>query len=262
MIIKNELSKYKMQTPDAYRRVLDDEVNIDAPNIVAYVGSEMKPSSRILEMGIMPGSGSLQFVDQASEYTGTHPNIKVIPEIEKTKRPSNLKLYVCPLNQQPIDNQSVDVVLSLLGPIGHSTSEAYRVLEPGGKFYVWKVGEGDKKELKAMFGNDLRGPRGYNLEMAQGERVRLLEQELETNGFEVTEKHEFFFDSYLPDKATLIHFLKTLGARAVRDFDEHTDNQVLDEIVAQHTRDYQFNDRTESGIWIRKHEVLVVGTKK
>ena len=251
----------KMKTPDAYRKVLDEEVNIDAPNIMDYIQKGINPNSRILEIGIMPGSGSLQFVEQCKKkYIGTNPKQEMIDGVkEESDQPL---LYTCPLNQQPVNDQSINVVLSLLGPIGHSTSEAYRVLEPEGKFYVWKVGEEDKRELKAMFGNDNEGPRGYNMEMEKGERIMLLEEELETNGFEISETHQFFFDCYLPTKPALVHFLKTLGNRAVRAFDEQKDDDVLDEIVEQHTKPYQLNGKTESGIWFRKHEVMVVGIKK
>ena len=251
----------KMKTPDAYRKVLDEEVNIDAPNIMDYIQKGINPNSRILEIGIMPGSGSLQFVEQCKKkYIGTNPKQEMIDGVkEESDQPL---LYTCPLNQQPVNDQSINVVLSLLGPVGHNTSEAYRVLEPGGKFYVWKVGEEDKRELKAMFGNDNKGPRGYNMEMAKGERVKLLEEELKNGGFNITKTHQFFFDSYLPNKSALIHFLETLGPRAVRNFDKHKDNEVLDEIVKQHTKQYQHDERTESGIWFRKHEVMVVGIKK
>jgi len=211
-------------------------------------------SSVVLDVGISTGYKTLPLANYCKVLYGIDPSEELLKKAKENACSLNLcNVYLSEgvADALPFDRCSMDLIVSLLSP--HNSKEAYNALGPDGIYHIEKVGAGDKRDMKQLFGSDEKGPRGYLCEIEAGERRRNLEQEMREAGFSDIRSADIFFDCYYRTIDDLVLLLKGVP-HTVRDFSEDKDREVLDRI----NKDMM----TEKGILVRKHEIVVIGTKQ
>jgi len=236
-----------------YANVPKNEDNDPRPyDTLAQLRSIVSPDSAVLDVGCGTAHKTLPLASHCGWLYGVEPSVGLLEKARAGAQGlGNVRFWEANKDALPFADSSLDVVVSLLSP--HNTAEVRRVLRPGGTFYLEKVGEQDKKDLKRMFGQDEKGPRGYNFAKADDARRRELVAEFRENGFDQVRSASLFFDCYYPDMEALVYLLEHVKF-TVRDFSREEDAVALNRIEAELS--------TPRGIRVQKHEIVVVGRKR
>ena len=220
---------------------------------VAQIRDVINKDSVVLDVGCGTAYRTLPLAEKCATFYGIDPSEPLLEkarESVKEKGLNNVNFSEGIAQNLNIPDSSIDVVISQLAP--HDVKEAYRVLRPGGIFYLEKTGVGDKREMKELFGSDKNGSRGYLCEMNIGDRKDLIEQEFKDAGFTNTATAHLFFKGYLPKIEDVVLLMETVKI-TVRDFSREKDKQILEEIEKEFM--------TPEGIQMNRHEVVVYGYK-
>ncbi|OGM24996.1 hypothetical protein A3D00_03790 [Candidatus Woesebacteria bacterium RIFCSPHIGHO2_02_FULL_38_9] len=150
----------------------------------------------------------------------------------------------------PFRDETFDAVTFMLAP--HNALETYRVLRPGGVVILERVGEKDKRNIKAEFGMGIdRKPRGYLMEHQPGDLSRIYEEDFRNAGFSDVQVTDGLWDTFYTSEG-LLKIIQ--GARTVRDFDSVKDTEIL------RTIQEKFGD-AEKAIHTFQHRILLIARK-
>ncbi|MEK6969564.1 MAG: methyltransferase domain-containing protein [Nanoarchaeota archaeon] len=235
-----------------YAEVPQREDNDPRPyDTLANLERLVNSSFTILDVGCGTAYKTLPLASKCSHFYGLEPST---PLLEKARMGAqgvnNVDFMSGKADQLPFSNDCLDLVISLLSP--HDAKEAYRVLKPGGIFYLEKVGERDKLNLKQEFGSDDQGLRGYNCKMVLGERLEIIKTEFLASGFTLIDAHNIFYNCYYPTIDDFIFLLEEVNF-TVRNFSREKDKDILQQIKQKYM--------TDRGIATQKHEIVVIGRK-
>src|SRR3972149_6222123 len=154
-------------------------------------------------------------------FTGLDINQKHLREAlsKSVNSHLNLDLLRADINSPfPFASETFDVVTFMLAR--HNADEAYRVLKPGGIVIMERVGEGDKRGGKALFGDDGDGPRGYLSGKEEGSLLSEYINDFKAAGFSILEALSGKWATWV-DKKGLLTLLQ--NTPFVRKFDPAKD---------------------------------------
>jgi SAM-dependent methyltransferase len=146
----------------------------------------------------------------------------------------------------PFPDEQFHVVTSILAP--HNARELWRVLKPGGTAIVEKIGEGDKLNVKTMFGDDEEGPRGQFM-VPEGEREKLFRADL-SQFFDVIEVRNGKWRTVFSLEGLVKLLYET---NTIRNFDLSRDAAVLRKIEDELS--------SKEGIETFQHRLLFIARK-
>ena len=223
-------------------------------NFLEIVQRYIPEGARFLDAGCgntfkleeLAGSGT-----PVARFTGFDINQKLLREAQNKSLTShlNLDLLRADINSPfPFPDQSFDVVTFMLAR--HNAAEAYRVLKPGGIVIMERVGEGEKREVKVLFGSDKEGPRGYLSEKEEGSLLAEYLGDFKAAGFSILEALSGKWATWV-DKKGLLTLLQ--NTPFVRKFDPAKDAAAVDEAERLFT--------TEKGIALTQHRLAIVALK-
>ena len=138
---------------------------------------------------------------------------------------SNVFLVKADNHNTPFSSNSFDICTASL--THWSSVEVYRVLKPGGLFFIETLCPEDKFEIKQLFPDDQIGKRGYLSNQDSQERIKYLTTELSVF-FEILNLQTVISKTTLSlqNLITLLELTPT-----IRGFDKNTDCDLLVPIV-------------------------------
>ena len=147
-------------------------------DIVSLVREIVKKTDRLLDIGCGPAD-KLREIAPAVErvYALDCHAGKLAMAAANLRRwgVANVDLVRSLSQRLPFADESFDLVMCIKAP--HDVNEIWRTLKPGGSAVLEKLGARDKWNIKAAFGKDERGWRGFLSDRDAGERLRSLQEE-------------------------------------------------------------------------------------
>ncbi|GAA2832482.1 class I SAM-dependent methyltransferase [Crossiella cryophila] len=189
-------------------------------------------TDRLLDIGCGTMFKTLALAPLVRQVVGVEPNPRMLAQAHTNITASavgNAVVVAGRAEQLPFPDSSFDLVTVMLAP--HDTSEISRVLRPGGRAVLEKIGDRDKWNFKTEFGADDHGPRGQFADLDQGQRAREYEDEF-AGLFDRVEVREGFWATYYSRTGLELLLEQT---SAIRGFDPVADKAVLDRICQEWT---------------------------
>jgi ubiquinone/menaquinone biosynthesis C-methylase UbiE len=204
----------------------------------------------VLDVGCGIGLFTIGMAKQASEMFGVDFSEEAILRSLANLARSEAKNCVfinANSNELPFQEETFDIVVSRRGPVTDnilSLSEAYRVLQNGGRLMEITIGEQDKANIVRIFG------RGQMLDIR--ERVALSKEKiLKSVGFQVLEVKDYLATEIFQTIADLV--IRLNSAPIIPNFDAKRDSEYL--------RLVEEMCSTERGVETEVHRVTLVATK-
>jgi len=137
-----------------------------------------------------------------------------------------------------------EVIYSRRGPTDYLEFE--RLLVRGGRYVGIKIGEQDAQGIKEVFG------RGQNYGKRNEPALKRDLKELEDVRFNVLYTGEYLYTEYFKTSADLSNYLERVPI--FEDYDPILDRDNLAQYIAEH--------KTEKGIALQRHRIVIVAEKK
>ena len=178
-----------------------------------------------------------------------NPNMQKNAELNVRKwQDSSVRLVHGDSHFLPFSDNSFDLVTAIMAPCADE-DEIFRVLKPGGVFFMETSTEMDNRSIKEAFGKDNLGWRGYNCEELEGAVIR-----------QRTENCERVFGNCQIRKGHWRTWYKTTNLQyfleqvpIVRDFGKPGDQQIIDDLIKNSTH--------KNGFETRQDRILLVAHK-
>ncbi|MGW0515803.1 class I SAM-dependent methyltransferase [Crossiella sp. NPDC003009] len=186
-----------------------------------------RSTDRLLDIGCGTMFKTLALAPLVGQVVGVEPNPRMLAQAQANiaaGTADNALVVGGRAEQLPFPDASFDLVTVMLAP--HDTSEISRVLRPGGRAVLEKIGDRDKSNLKTEFGADEHGLRGQFADLAAGERARGYEEEF-AGFFDQVQVRQGFWATYYA-RAGLELLLEQTST--IRGFDPVADKTVIDRI--------------------------------
>ncbi|WHT20667.1 class I SAM-dependent methyltransferase [Crossiella sp. CA-258035] len=203
-------------------------------------------TDRMLDIGCGTMFKTLALAPLVGQVVGVEPNPRMLAQARANilaGAADNAFVVAGHAEQLPFPDASFDLVTVMLAP--HDTGEISRVLRPGGRAVLEKIGDRDKSNFKTEFGADEHGPRGQFADLAAGERARAYETEF-AEAFTRTEVRQGFWATYYTRPGLELVLEQT---SAVRNYDPVVDKPVVDRICQEWT--------TDRGIRTTQNRILI-----
>jgi len=221
-------------------------------NFLQEVRRYARDSDTLLDIGCGTVAKTLRLACDVAAIYGLEPSAQMRHKARENiwvSGKKNIALVGGCAEQTPFYDNMFDIVICIMAP--HDTKEIYRILKPGGRAIVEKVGDRDKYNFKQVFGNDSQGsPRGYNCEFEEGQLADILTQQFGEMSFrEVSVRNGFWKTWYsFQGLVMLIEETKTISG-----FDRAQDYRFLQEIRDRYM--------TENGIETMQNRVMIQAQK-
>jgi SAM-dependent methyltransferase len=218
-------------------------------DLLQVIRGYCSPSSSLLDIGCGTGRKTLPIAPEVRELWGLEPSDEMrnaARELAAAAGAANFQIVKGTAEELPFPDERFDVAISVMAP--HSTAELWRVLKPGGIALLEKIGERDKRNIKALFGDDDQGPRGQFV-MPDGERERVFRSDLGQR-FERIEVRSGSWRTVFSRAGLIVLLQETI---TIRNFDPVRDAGVLRRIETELS--------SERGIETIQHRLLFVARK-
>ncbi len=218
-------------------------------DVVSEIKKRLTPQSVVLDIGCGTAYKTIPLAGEVARIVGLEPAAEMLDKarqnIEQAKV-TNFALVPGKTEAMPFPDATFDLAVSLLSPV--EPSEVYRVLKPGGVLIAELIDNDDKGEIKAFFGQDHDGPRGWF--DFYGGRSSLQIIELLRSQFHKVETTKGEWNAHLTREGMILLIQLT---HFVRRFDKQADAARLDQVESRFG--------TEQGIRIVHRRHLVIATK-
>jgi SAM-dependent methyltransferase len=214
--------------------------------LIEEIAELARPADRVLDVGCGTLFKTLALAPLVDEIVGVEPNPRMLAQARANiaaAAATNVEVVDGVAEALPFPDASFDLVIVMLAP--HDTCEISRVLRPGGRAVLEKIGDRDKANFKAEFGADEHGLRGQFADLAEGERARKYEAEFAEN-FGRVQVEQGFWDTYYSREGLELLLEQT---STVRGFDRIADRLVVDRICERWT--------TARGVRTTQNRILI-----
>ena len=211
----------------------------------------LKSDSAYIDVGCGTCSKTLNFANQVKTFCGVEPSSSMRAKVQQKIQEQSLSNAVIldgKADSLPVEDESFDLLSSILAI--HSAKEFNRVLKPGAVAILEKISELDKRDFKIFFGSDENGPRGQFLSIEPGQRIKEVEEEFVSEGFEVLHSQQGGWNSYLTEDG-----VRKLcqESNMIRGFNSATDADALEKAIE--------SSKTDRGVCMPHNRILLIFRK-
>lgn len=207
-------------------------------NVQKEIARYCQPHYQALDVGCGTLFKWQPLKDRVRTLTGLdrNPNMRKNAETNLRKwRDSSVHLVHGDAHHLPFANSSFDLVTAIMAPCADE-KEIFRVLKPGGVFFMETSTEMDQRNIKEAFGKDEQGWRGHNCDLAPGAVIRQRTENCEKwfGNCQIRHKH---WRTWYP-KENLSLFLEQVPI--IRNYGKDGDDMIIKKMIAQSDSDKGF----------------------
>jgi len=200
-----------------------------------------------LDIGCADGKFTLSVAPSFQKIYGidlSKINLAIAKSHSNDERSKNVEYSLQDAKHTSFEDSFFDIAYCRRGPTYYE--EYHRILKTNGYYLEIDIGEMDTVELKKIFG------RGQNYGKWNTSTLDKDIKELQGLGFQIVFAENYHCFEYYPSYKQFDLFLQ--GVPIFEDFDSEKDRKVLEEYVAKF--------KTEKGIQLPRHRVVIVAMKK